>query len=277
MSVAVDVALLEEIEIPGVAADVQRPVLGAARTLYVEDARLDVPFGAQATLVWLDDPLLVVIEDQTFAVVADALALDLGAWRTWGERARVGVLAPVYLVSAGDATGLKGPLLGDPGLELAVSLLARDRLALAALAGGTAPLGASARQLGYEAPTWHAGLAAQLELGRVGLLANVETRGVPETDLAEDGLDDALSLRAAGTVQVREGLSVNAELLTLSPWAGLEGAAAPSVELLVGAKLDNLAGQDLQIALGRGLTGGIGAPALRLVLAVGTAGASGSP
>lgn len=255
--------------LPALSTSTLRPAPAAERAIALPSAAIEPGWTARADLQVLRNPLVYRADDGTTTSLLGWVAqVDLGAAWEVGNL-RLSGSAPAILRYAGE--GGEGAALGDPGLDLLVSLLPREApLALGLQGGLTLPLGASAVALGETGPTGQAGLLVDGGWGPAWGAAQAGVRLRPQQDAPGLTLDEALLLRAALAVRVVGDTHLAAELLSetalTAPYAAAETSPA---ELLLSAAHRRPAGTGLRLGVGLGLVPAVGAPTWRLLLGVG--------
>jgi len=259
-------------DIPAINVQNFRPSIDAERTIWVDDARIqDRPWMARALLHYTLNPLAYALEDGTREVlVSDVLQADLQAGVRI-SRFRLGVDLPLYLTQAG--AGGSGFGLGDIGLDGKISVFDRADMPVGLAFDGrlTFPTATVDNALGAPNTGWELAAIVDRELGeRVLLAANLGIRGGPKTDLENIDLDDFLVARLAGSFAISDDAGVALEFAgEKSLSAALDNPAGFPIEWLASGY--GYLGDSLLVrgGVGTGLTSGIGAPELRVVLGIG--------
>jgi outer membrane protein OmpA-like peptidoglycan-associated protein len=207
--------------------------------------------------------------------------LALGVLR----RLDVSLALPVYLHQAardwptpGDDSGNAG--LGDLRLAAKVMVLDGRRFrgfGLAAVAELTVPSGRSGRLMRDASASFTPGIVADWRwAGRLLVAASLGWRVRGRTTVADLAVDDELRLGLAAVVDLRRaGLSLVGEVVAAvgfgrtSRSQPLVDAIRAPAEGLLAARWRHRSGWLAQAGVGLGLTGGYGAPDLRLLLSVG--------
>lgn len=261
-------------DIPDLNGQLFRPSLDGDRALWANESMLR-PTGtttARAMFHYAHDPVVYVDpRDNRTELVSDLFQANVMVGHTRGP-VRLGVDVPVYLRTMGAASGSGGETgLGDITPDLKVRL--RDGtdggIGLAAAARVALPTAT------VDAPLANGGLGYEIEgildgtVGKTLLVANLGLRGVPTAELENAVWDDALSARlgAGYALSPKSGLSLEV--------AGLLGlrdpgkTAALPAEALLGAY--SRLGKSIVVrgGAGTGITPGIGAPQLRVILGLG--------
>lgn len=265
---------------PALSIDLARPTVDGRAGLVVEDARPVEGLAATVLLGHAHMPLVWQPEGgEAVAIVRGATS----AWMTaaWGRGPlRVGVALPAYLAVTSDLSEPRGTGLGDPSLDLKLSL---PRGADAAFGGALvgrviAPVGDADLQVG--APGWsaEAGGAADLRAGRWGAAVNLVARLSPPTSLGAVSVGGGGVWRAAASLRLTDPVHLQAELFGQQVWSELLEFAAPSAaEGLVGLRVHLPSGGVLRGAVGTGLGGAPGTPLWRLFVGIGHPGAVATP
>lgn len=262
------------------AVDASGPRLPAEgeRGLGLESARLRPGVEARLSAFSLDRPLVWRGPGGDERAVLSTVAGAYGSMSATVGRVRVAMALPVFAAVGGDERATGGAV-GDPGLDLKLGLLDRPALALAALARGTAPLGASAQALGSAGPTGELGLVGALGGGpwsgafQLGYRALPQVEGGPH-DASGDTYDDRLRVNLGlcwsppGPADPALSLELLSERQLNELGRSWRGSPA---ELLLGGQLSPRvdAGPRLHAGLGLGLSPGVGASSWRLLLGLG--------
>lgn len=247
---------------PAIPADPLRPVLDGGPFLATEEAVVTPGVVAAARISWAHRPLVFDPDDgPPVDLLREVVIAHVGASVGIGP-VRVGISAPAVLVATGSEWSGSAPLLGDPTATAKVGA-AVGPVGVAAVGRLGVPLGASARQLGYEDPFGELGAAADLRAGRWRVALNGGLRFEPAVDLGEQVLDDAAWLRA-GVAWRADRFMPSLEVAGQRPLRGFVRGTGP-LEGLASVRYAAPRGPSLELGIGRGLTSGIGAPAWRLV------------
>lgn len=253
---------------PQVAADPLRMALDGGPFLASDGAGAD-GFVAAARLSWAHRPLVFDPDDgPADDLLVDVVAVHLGASVRAGPL-RVGLTAPAYLVASGASWDGQAPLLGDPilGAKLSACLTRGPNLILGLVGRAGAPLGASRRQLGYGGVFGEIGGLVALDAGPLHLALNSGVRFEPVQDLGAQLLDDAWWLRAGVAVDLSEAWVPAIEITGQRPLDGFVRGTGP-LEGLIELRHRRPSGVAVEVALGRGLSSGIGAPEWRGVVGI---------
>jgi outer membrane protein OmpA-like peptidoglycan-associated protein len=264
-------ALAEGPEDVEVNAQLFRPSLHSAKTLWVEDTVLD-PTGMWRAGVALHHGTGLLVYEPAVGdsqeVISALTQLDLMGSTTWGLF-RVGADLPVYLWANSDYQAGR-PGIGDlildgratipmpPASELGVALATSFQLPTSTISQGLAAPGPQVNVRGL----------VEYPLGRFTLLGNAGVRlgkSVPVGDLT---LGSALILRTGLSYHLDPKSGLAAELASQSAIRDLGNTRASPAELMLsGWRVvdDSWVGR---LGVGRGLTQGVGSPRLRLVVSV---------
>lgn len=244
-----------------------------ARLLTTDDASAPQKGGLYARLgsSWSYRPYVWEWEDgEQVDVITNALSAQLAVG--WGlGRARVGLTAPVYLYSNGALQPIGGAAVGDASVDVRWSVVESDgQVPGFGLVGRVlAPMGGSQKLLGYAGLSWEAGAIVDWRLDRWLFAANLGTRGIPRIEAQDIVLDDQLWYKAGAAFAVTERVDLSAEVLGSASYTTVFRAPIGNpAEALVGLGAALSPNVRVQVAAGRGLNAGIGAPAFRGVLAL---------
>jgi len=253
---------------PEVNAEHYRPAVDAHDAFATAPTSSNASTHARAEAIWLHDPLRHRAADGTITrTLAEAIGLNLSAAGSIGPL-RLGVTAPAWLITTGAATQGSITVLGDPSIDLRLSLLEPSPVGLALLARGGTSLGADARQLGAGGPFAEVGLAAEVGAGRIALRLNGGYRATPSQALGERSLDDQAWLRAASILDVGETTHLSVELLGDLPVVAAFDPTTFPVEVIGGVHTHVAEGIALRGGVGAPIGVGVGTPALRVVAGV---------
>lgn len=265
-------AVAQEITVPEVDGQPLRLSLDSTRTFLVDDTS-DLPTRAFARLVtsYSHAPLMYrSLASDPVAVIGSVTRSDVLAGYQY-DRVRFGVGVPVVWAAPSDLSASTAAV-GDMALEARVVALPRtqqrpgiavqSRLKLPT-ATGTAPIGSPG--LGAEFS-----VVGDMGLGPMLVAANVGTVLAPEAEFENVLLDDSLLTRFALATDVSDTVGAAAELSAdLAYSAVLSNSAAHRVEWLLsgwGRIADDLV---LRAGAGTSLTGAVGSPSLRTLVAIG--------
>ncbi|MEO0599925.1 MAG: hypothetical protein AAF211_00720 [Myxococcota bacterium] len=211
---------------------------------------------------WAVAPLRAIDTDGRIQpVIRQAWAWHFGARHTVGP-VRLGLSAPVYPVRVGSEAPRVLAVVGDPQLEAVAAWEIGDfRVGGRARLG--ASLGATTRQLGYPGAFGDLGVIG-VWTGPVVVAANLGVRITPTLSLVDAEHDDAFWFDVGVAVPLVLRWTLAVEASGSLARRGLTLDTAP-VELLANARYrasDTLA---VLFGAGRGVSPGVGAPALRVV------------
>ncbi len=197
-------------------------------------------------------------------VVASLGTIDLQPWWRIGP-ARVGLHAPLPIVASG--SGVDGAhWIGDLALDAKLLLLDRMKhpVGLALRARATAPTGNPEAWVGMGTPTW----AAELDLAageRVVVAANAGVVTGNGTLLDDLVIGPRLRWGAGLRAPLTDPLTMVLELRGAHMLQSMDAVGAHPMEALLGIRSRPVGHWVGSIALGSGLSKGVGAPGLRLV------------
>ncbi|MEQ1566221.1 MAG: OmpA family protein [Myxococcota bacterium] len=256
---------------PDLDAQLFRPSIDGSGTLWVDDAgRPQRTFTARLLGQYVDDPLVYQAPGgDIVSVVHSVWELDVVGGFAAGP-VRGGVRLPVVARTTSDTVGDQSGL-GDVGLDLKFAPLALDAPIALGLAGRVGlPTNTLDTALGSRSPTWElAGLVSR-ELGPMLLAANVGVRGAPDAALENVTMDDAVVLRGAVRYAIDPDTGAALEGSGAIGWsAPLSNGAGHPLELLASGYRYTSTDLVLRGGVGTGLTPGIGAPDLRVVVGAG--------
>jgi outer membrane protein OmpA-like peptidoglycan-associated protein len=256
--------------VPPINAQAFRPSLDSPGMVWVDDAALpDGRFGARAMLHYTLNPLVYRYDDgEVVKLVSDVVQADVAAGlKVW--RLRVGVDVPVYLFEVGVSGSEVG--LGDIRPDVKFSMFdGRDYpFGLAVEGRATLPTATVSNALGSPEPGWEVDVVVDRRLGsRVQLALNAGVHAGPATQLENVTLHDALVMRLAGSYALSPDAGVALELAGEKGFADAGMASFPLEGMVSGYGYLGPV-MALRGGVGTGLTRGIGAPDLRVVLGVG--------
>lgn len=247
--------------LPETAADLFRPAVGSGPYLVTERAEVRPGAVASVTLGYADELLRIRIDEERSTAVSQVLSAHLAARYGFGP-VQIGLEAPVYLSARADD---RRTTLGDPALFAKLAAGA-DGWGIGGLVRLGVPLGGSARSLGYPGPFAEIGAMAELRASRWSVTGNGGLRFVPSQDIGVE-LNDVAWVKGAAQVEVMPWLSPALEVAAQQPLRDeAEGLGTP-VELFAGVLL-GCAPTQVQLGVGRGLTGAVGSPRWRGLLAL---------
>lgn len=256
--------------VPAINAQAFRPSLDAPGTVWVDEAALpDRTFGARVLFHYTLNPLVYRYDDgEVVKLVSDVVQADVAAGlKIW--RLRLGVYVPFYLFGVGAAGSEVG--LGDIAPDLKFGLFdGREApFGLAVQGRVTLPTATVSNALGAPELGWEADVVVDRWFGsRFRLALNAGVHNGPAAQLENVTLNDGLVLRLGGTYAISPDAGVALE------FAGEKGFADPGIASFPLETMASAYGylgptMVLRGGVGTGLTRGIGAPDLRLVLGIG--------
>lgn len=248
------------------------PAIGEDDFARVDDS--EVGPGAGGFGLWFhhaNAPLVYAYEDgrDPVELLGSVGTLDLQGWFGVGP-VRLGLDLPLHTYAQGldlDAAG--SHVLGDIRADLRAELLRRadSPVGLAVAAGLTLPTGNGAAYLGEPGVSGGVRGILTTELGNTLLSANLGWVGAAPTELPAGGIWGHRTVWGAGLRQSFSAQWSAAAELTGAAFLGGEapGGTVPLEGLVSGrwAASETIA---LRAGLGRGLTGGMGAPSFRALL-----------
>lgn len=258
-------------EVPQLNAQLFRPSIDATKTLWTNDTFLSRTGYATAKVMasYAKDPAVYVTEDgEVTKLVSDVVATNLLAGITAGP-VRFGLDVPVYLRTVGGATGGETGI-GDLTIDLRGTFLDRTKapVGIGVAVRGDLPTSSVQAPLGYSGFAWEAEGILDAELGKTLLALNVGNRGVPEVQLENFTANDQLFVRGGVGYGEVEGAGVSLDVGGHATYASIGNADANPVEALLGGWVTVAEAVKVRGGAGTGLTGGLGAPQLRALLAV---------
>jgi outer membrane protein OmpA-like peptidoglycan-associated protein len=266
-------AWADDVVVPALNAQLFHATVDGDLGLTVDDAVLadDRHVSARIAFQYVNDPVVYEYEDgERVEIVSDLVTTDVLAGFTLG-RLRAGVDLPVHVASFSDVAGT-GTSLGDAALDLKVTALdpLQAPFGLAVAGRLLLPTGATDRALGSGAVAYELGLVGSQSWGPWRVAANVTTRGVPETDVGDATWGSHLVARAGVAREVGDRAGLSLELAAASVYTSMlvDRATSPT-EAMLGGWYRVGSATVLRLGGGTGLTRGIGAPAGRVIAAVG--------
>ena len=259
-------------DLPNIDAQLFRPSVDASTLLGTDDSHVgdDLEGSGRLLMQWAHQPL-VYYPDQGDPVdlVGDLLQLDVLGSVSF-RRLRLGVDLPIMLRSMGDVTDPETGM-GDLALDLKGRLLDRRRHAVGLALGSriSLPTASTVAPLGADGLGWAVHGILDAQLGNALVALNLGTVGTPTVELENLTWDDHLYARLGGSYALTPALGLGAELGAHAPYSDFGNTDAMPAEALLGGWL-RPAGGDwvLRLAGGSGLTGGVGAPKARVLLAL---------
>lgn len=224
--------------------------------------------------------------DERLALVGDVWTLHPVFTRGWGALRLTGGV-PLYVRSQPDIVKIDGrsqryagtaagSALGDAHIGVKGVMLDAGTapIGLATFGRVAVPLGAADQYLGQPGVSGELGLTAQWLTARTDLGLSVAHRFLPKVDLGNIEVDDQLQYTLAGALDLGPG-GITGELWGRAQYSG-SGAGrsiGPSsrnnpVQVLAGGWLDTTRGGRVRLLGGTGLTSGLGAATVRVVLSV---------
>ncbi len=258
--------------LPSIDAQLFRPSVDASTLLGTDDSYVpdELTGTGRLLLQWAHQPL-VYYPDQgdPIDLVGDLYQLDvLGAVAY--KRLRLGVDLPVVLRSLGDASDPETGV-GDLNLDLKGRLLDRRTHAVGLALGSrfSLPTASTLAPLGADGVGWSVHGILDAQLGDALVALNLGTVGTPTVELENLTWDDHLYARLGGSYAITPSVGLGAELGAHAPYADFGNADAMPAEALLGGWLRPSGGDwVLRLAGGSGITGGVGAPKARVLLAL---------
>ncbi len=255
---------------PALNAQTFHPTIDGANTFGVDDSLVrDRGITARVLLQYAKDPLVYEsVDGGITGIVSHLLQVDATAGYGFGP-VRLGLHLPVYLLTEG--SGGSGAGLGDIALDGKIRVLdGRDAPVGLALDGRMAlPTNTASAALGADGVQGDLALVADRWLGDLYLGANLGVRFQPAAVLENTTWDDQLLLRLGGAWALTPSGGVSLELAGLSTFRDFGAEAASPIETILGGWYrPGEAGWVVRGGAGTGLDDGIGAPRLRLLLAL---------
>ncbi|MBN1337333.1 MAG: OmpA family protein [Deltaproteobacteria bacterium] len=255
---------------PALNAQNFHPTIDGASTFGLDDSGIrDRTFTVRGLLHYAMDPLVYEASDGTITeIVSDVVQLDGTAGYGFGP-VRLGLHVPIYLFTEG--SGGSGAGLGDIALDGKVRFLdGTDAPVGLALDGRMAlPTNTASAALGADGLQGDVALVIDRWMGDLYLGANLGVRFQPTTKLENTTWDDQLLVRLGGAYALSPEGGLSLELAGLSTFQDFGAAASSPVEgILGGWYRPEGGGLVVRAGAGTGLDSGIGAPRLRLLLAV---------
>lgn len=254
----------------GLNGQVFRPSIDSERTLWTNDTLLapDAYSMGRFMLSYVNDPLIYIDGAGTRTeLISDLLQLNLLGAHTRGDF-RFGIDAPLYLRSAGDATG------GETGLgdiTAGVRYTAVDRrtapLGTALAFNATLPTSTVDAPLGISGLGWEIEGIVDKEIGNVLLAANLGHRGQNEVLLENVEWDDQFFSRVGVGYALSDDAGLSADFSSNLTYAGLGDGGTP-LELVGGGYRRVSENLMLRGGLGTGLNGALGSPKVRVLFAL---------
>jgi outer membrane protein OmpA-like peptidoglycan-associated protein len=260
---------------PDMNAQLFRPSVDGSRTLWVDDAARSAegPLG-RMLFHYTNNPLVYQqlgdggqVTD-TIGLLRNVMQADLvGGWSF--DRARVGLVVPLYLFASGDSGNEVG--LGDLALDGKVTVLDGDSPIDVALQGrlGFPTATVSLLPLGNPGVGWELAAVASKRFGPVLLAANLGTRGGPSVELENVSLNDSFVFRAGGGYDFTENAGAALEVVGALTYAdALSNDANSPIEAMLTGWGRPAGDVVLRGGVGTGMTSGLGSPQLRLLVGV---------
>lgn len=248
---------------PQVSSDGFRPVVDAGPYATVESGRLTGPVVSLQS-AWVNRPIRRIDPDGTIVpVITHALALHLGARSGFGP-VQLGVNAPVYPVRIGPDDPRLQAVVGDPMAE-ALVVSPRTWGTVGALVRVGVPLGGADRQLGYPGPFGDVGGLLTFDRYVVKFAVNLGFRVTPTQRLGLVEFDDGFWARIGVSVPLRDRGGLAAEAFGGVSRRGPVADASP-IELLFSGRWAVRRGLMGWAGVGRGVSRGVGSPAVRVAV-----------
>ena len=259
-------------DVPNIDAQLFRPSVDASTLLGTDDSHVsdDLTGSGRLLLQWAHQPLVYYPDSgDPVDLVGDLYQLDvLGAVAY--KRLRLGLDLPIVLRSLGDATDPETGM-GDLSLDLKGRLLDRRTHAVGLALGSriSLPTASTVAPLGADGLGWSLHGILDAQLGDALVALNLGTVGTPTVELENLTWDDHLYARLGASYALTPSVGLGAELGAHAPYADFGNMDAMPAEALLGGWL-RPAGGDwvLRLAGGSGITGGVGAPKARALLAL---------
>ncbi|MEN0061448.1 MAG: OmpA family protein [Myxococcota bacterium] len=257
-------------EIPELNAQRFRPAIDAARTFWLDDARMPLE-GAQGRVLlsYHHNPLVYRQGDEETRIVRNVLQANaIGGWGI--GPVRLGLDVPIYLLADGEVSDPEAGI-GDIGLDGRVTIFGEGAPVDAPVDIGLqgrlfVPTATVNTALGAPDLAGQIAVVASADVGNLLLLANAGTRINPTEVLENIELNDAFEYRFGGAYAFNDRGGISLEFAGLLYYsAEIANRAGSPFEGLVGGYgrlTDNL---ELRGAIGRGLTAGVGSPDLRII------------
>jgi len=259
-------------DLPNIDAQLFRPSVDASTLLGTDDSHVSDELAGSGRLLlqWAHQPLVYYPDGgESVDLVGDLYQLDvLGAVSY--KRLRLGVDLPVILRSLGDATDPETGM-GDLSLDLKGRLLDRRTHAVGLALGSrvSLPTASTVAPLGADGIGWSVHGIIDAQLGNALVALNLGTVGTPTVELENLTWDDHLYARLGASYALTPSVGLGAELGGHAPYADFGNIDAMPAEAMLGAWLRPGGGDwVLRLGGGSGITGGVGAPKVRALLAL---------
>jgi hypothetical protein len=246
-------------------------------------------WSATALATYANEPLVLVTAPNDNVAIADRMTLALGGAFAFGDRFEIGLHMPLYVQSGENLNSAtmfgeppaSGTARGDLTLNAKARLVRRHgrngTLVAGAGLGLALPTASNEAFAGSAKPQLHAlaliSLTPAALDNKLDLIANAGAviRATAEFHDVHQG--DALAWGIGASFHARPALAFAAELFGELVPGGIRDAmgatsALDTIEALAGVHYQMDRRVNIGVALGRGLTTGIGAPAVRGVLTV---------
>ncbi|MEN0062708.1 MAG: hypothetical protein AAGA48_11195 [Myxococcota bacterium] len=214
------------------------------------------------------EPFVYRIDDATqpdLALLQTVVTSHLGGW-VGTDRAHFGAYLPVHAWVQGFEIDTS-PRLGDLDLQGRIRLVGTaDALRIGVFGGLRLPTGRPEAWLSAERPVARGGVLLGTSWGPVEVAVRIGGRSRAGDDLGPLSLGPALQW-ALGAAWTTSPLVVSAELNAEHALTSLGAPGANPVTAHLGVRT-HWAVVNPRVALGRGLTGGLGAPAWRMVAGI---------
>jgi len=270
--VASSLGLAQDLDASGLDAQLFRPSVDASTLLGTDDSHVPDELAGTGRLLlqWAHDPLVYYADNGTETdLVGELFQLHVLGSVAW-NRLRLGVDLPVVLRSLSDLEGGETGL-SDLGLDFKGRVLDRraNPVGIALASRITLPTATTQAPLGSGGLGWTVEGILDAQLGDALLALNLGTQGTPTVELENLTWDDQLFARLGASYAINPALGLGAELLGRAPYADIGNGDARPVEGLLGGWLRPVGGDwVLRLGGGSGLTGGVGAPKARVLLAL---------
>ncbi len=271
VSLLLSAAFAQEVAQPVLDSQLYHQPVDSTHTLWTTDAGFTRNGYVTGRLVfdYVDDPLVYKYEaGDTVKLVDYALSASALIGVSY-ERVRLAIDIPVYLAAKGDLESGGG--IGDVSLDIKGTLL-DPKTAVFGLGLGARfimPTANTVPGLRNGAWGWEVDLIADKRFGNLLVAANLGTKGVPNVDLSNVDVNDALFWKVGAGYAIVPKAGVSLDFAGQAGYADITNPVAIPFEGIVGGwgKIgDSLA---IRGGVGTGITRGIGSPLFRAILGVG--------